>query len=267
MPTRGPNFDGPEDLSNSQYVLLALWAGTRCGYELDAETMASIARRLLDIQVQDGPPMLREPDPDPEVLRRHGRYAPPRNYPREIHDRARGFGYTPGDIPTGSMTVAGMSSLVIIKAMMMEHGVLAPDLSLELDQGIWDAIAWLARNFSVHGNPPNHGALWHYYYLYGLERACVIAGKRFLGQHDWYREGAELLLDAQQSDGSWEPPNPLNGFGRPGQGGQYRTVLLDTCFALLFLKRATVRPKQPVLPAPTITPREEDETPAEDGGG
>ena len=37
--------------------------------------------------------------------------------------------------------------------------------------------------------------------------------------------------------------------------GIYKTDVLDTCFALLFLKRATVIPKQPVLDdGPVTTP-------------
>ena len=34
------------------------------------------------------------------------------------------------------------------------------------------------ENYSVRMNP-RAGMTWYYYYLYSLERACVIAGKRF----------------------------------------------------------------------------------------
>jgi hypothetical protein len=61
-----------------------------------------------------------------------------------------------------------------------------------------------------------------YYELYGLERALMVAGKRVLRDWDWYHEGALVLLRNQALDGSF-------GAGEA-----------DTCFALLFLKKAYV---------------------------
>jgi hypothetical protein len=92
------------------------------------------------------------------------------------------------------------------------------------DQSIRDGCAWLAKNFTVTGNP-GYGA-WHYYYLYGLERAGVLSLVRLFGKNDWYEKGVNYLLGAQQGNGSW-----------PGTGNC--SDLSNTCFALLFLKRAT----------------------------
>ena len=58
-------------------------------------------------------------------------------------------------------------------------------------------------------------------YLYGLERVGDLTSRHLIGKHDWYREGAEYLLRRQMVSGGW--------------GGG----ILDTCFALLFLKRST----------------------------
>lgn len=255
-----PSHYGDEDLSNTQYVLLALWAGSRCGYEITGPQLEKIANRLLSYQAKLGRRVKRVEDPAPakdEPAKKGDghRYAEP-SPPGESEDegpfdRARGFPYTKSAEITGSMTTAGLSSLVIVKAMMRERGTLSPAMATKLDKGIWDAIAWLQFNYSVHDNP-GAGLRWQYYYLYGLERACVIAGKRFLGEHDWYRDGAALLLDAQKDDGRWAPGGQLGGFGG---GVAYRTCLLDTCFALLFLKRATIKPKEPVLdnPGPVVT--------------
>jgi hypothetical protein len=255
-PERQALMGGPEDLSNTQYVLLALWAGSRCGYEIPVETLEKIARRLLFLQEKRGPPVARQEDPEgePEAPTGPHRYAPPSRPPppsTSERDRARGFRYTPGfQVTTGSMTAAGMSSLAIVKAMLMERNALGKGLAMRLDRGLWDSIAWLTENYDVRRNPGD-GSRWHYYYLYGLERACVITGKVYLGEHDWYREGAELLLDAQQKDGRWKPQDQLAGFGP----GAYATDVMDTCFALLFLKRATVVPKKPVLDdGPVTTP-------------
>jgi len=152
------------------------------------------------------------------------------------------------------MTTAGLSSLLIVKSMLLERGGLAKGagaaLRKDLDQGIWDAIAWLQVNYTLRANP-GMGTTWQYYYLYGLERAMVIAAKRMLGPRDWYREGAEMLLRGQQEDGRWQPPGQLGVFGGGPMGGSaFRTDVLDTCFALLFLKRATLTPKKPVLDEP-----------------
>lgn len=254
MPMPGAAHNGPEDLSNSQYVLLALWAGTRCGYEIDQKTLEHIANRLLAIQDRSGPRVRRMPDPLSEAERGGARYGDGTRT-TDAHDRARGFGYTPGGRATGSMTTAGLSSLVIVKAMLLEQHTLDPELRKRLDQGVWDSIAWLARNYDVDGNPPERSPVWHYYYLYGLERACVIAGKKYLGERDWYRDGSILLVDAQQKDGRWQPPSAVGAWSG-GPGPVYDTAYLDTCFALLFLKRATVLPKVPLLPQPVVTPSE-----------
>jgi len=67
-----------------------------------------------------------------------------------------------------------------------------------------------------------------YYTLWSLERMAVVYGledKKIAGK-DWFGWGAELLLANQSGDGSWQ--------GVYGEGG------CDTCFALLFLKRANV---------------------------
>ncbi len=70
-----------------------------------------------------------------------------------------------------------------------------------------------------------HGQIWKYYYLYGMERAGRLAGVRFFGPHDWYREGAEELVHDQ---------NPLSGFWR---GANQENELVATSFALLFLAK------------------------------
>ena len=63
--------------------------------------------------------------------------------------------------------------------------------------------------------------------LYGLERACELTGTARIQGRDWYHEGALQLLAQQQPNGS------IRG---EGDG-----LLLDsTCFALLFLKKATL---------------------------
>ncbi|MBM4058283.1 MAG: DUF4159 domain-containing protein, partial [Planctomycetes bacterium] len=56
---------------------------------------------------------------------------------------------------------------------------------------------WLGRRFSVTQNPGAGGDTWLYYYLYGMERVGRFTARRFIGTHDWYREGARMFLDSQ----------------------------------------------------------------------
>jgi hypothetical protein len=110
------------------------------------------------------------------------------------------------------------------------------------------AFAWLARGFDPAANRGAGGAFgkakgrrgenfWKHYWLWSLERACGAAGLADLQGQDWYALGARHLLDRQQPDGCWRDPE---------------RQLVATCFALLFLRRATARSLTPT-PA-TTTP-------------
>ncbi len=67
-----------------------------------------------------------------------------------------------------------------------------------------------------------------YYFLWSLERVAVALDLKTIGKKDWYAWGAEVLLANQQAGGSWQ--------------GNYADCGADTCFALLFLKRANLVP-------------------------
>jgi hypothetical protein len=115
----------------------------------------------------------------------------------------------------GSMSAGGVGSLVIYDYMLKKDWKKNPAVS--------SGMAWLAFKYSVTENPV-HGGSWHAYYLYGLERAGMLYDTTLIGNHDWYVEGAKVLLDRQAGDGSWKM-------------GSNETW--DTCFAILFLKKAT----------------------------
>ena len=81
-------------------------------------------------------------------------------------------------------------------------------------------------------------------YLYGLERVGALLGWKYIGKHDWYREGAEYLLKAQTAPGGWPA-------AAKSDNPDHEDEILQTCFALLFLKRATVPPQAPIGPVMT----------------
>ncbi|MCP3920261.1 MAG: hypothetical protein GY711_32445 [bacterium] len=142
-----------------------------------------------------------------------------------------GFNYTPsGEGATGSMTTAGIGTLALCEIHLRKAGAVPTDLEPKLGAARRAGLAWLDANFSVETNP--RSGAWLYYYLYGLERMGGLAGSHRVGEHYWYAEGASFLVPRQDEDGSW-------------QGG---TDLSQTCFALLFLKRATSGESQPRTP-------------------
>jgi hypothetical protein len=127
---------------------------------------------------------------------------------------AQGWDYSKGQEggSYGSMTAGAVGSLVIYDYMLKKDWKRNPLVK--------NGMAWLNANYSVTENPKRGGG-WHYYYLYGLERAAILFDTNLIGNHDWYLDGCKYLLDAQKGDGSWN-------------GGTW-----DTCFAILFLKKAT----------------------------
>jgi hypothetical protein len=93
----------------------------------------------------------------------------------------------------------------------------------------------LARQMTALDNPKEgtilQGALMganavgDLYFLWSLERVAVIYDLQAIGGRDWYQWGAEIIVPTQKEDGSWSDRWP----GVP-----------DTCFALLFLRRANL---------------------------
>jgi len=162
-----------------------------------------------------------------------GKVFPPER--RKVKMFARGWKYrNDRSEVTGSMTTAGLASLVICKwglAKTLERNKKNPFLR-KLNQAIRDGAAWLAHHFSVSSNPGRADGRWLYYYLYGLERAGVLTMVEQFGNHNWYEEGARWLLSQQRPDGSWIETTPNH------KGEQ--DAVVTTAFAILFLKRGTV---------------------------
>jgi hypothetical protein len=119
---------------------------------------------------------------------------------------------------SAAMTAGGVGSLVITDYLLKKDWKTDPDVEAGLK--------WLGRYFSdevLRWKPGNS----LYYYMYALERAALLSGTGRLGTHDWYAEGAKLLLETQRPDGSW------------AGSAVFSNLWCDTCFAILFLKRST----------------------------
>lgn len=139
-----------------------------------------------------------------------------------------GWGYVSIGGSTGTMTVAGVASLSIVRRMLE----VKPDLDccgkpkpyLALEKGI----TWLNRRIKSIGSPPGRSRNVMYW-LYGLERAGRLTGRRFFAGKDWYRDGVEFLTikgNPQNRSGYWVG----SGFGESDP-------VVATSMALLFLSK------------------------------
>lgn len=182
---------GHGDFSNSQFALLGLHEAGKAGAPIPLSVWRSAERAWVQSQLPDG-----------------------------------AWGYQPNSNPRGSMTAAGIASLYITGHSLSARkrpGVGADGRVICCGQyaesrPILRGIDWMAARFSVERNP---GGSWFYYYMYALERVGILSGRRFIGEHDWYREGAARLVRLQRPDGSWHESNDT----------------VDTAFALLFLAK------------------------------
>jgi hypothetical protein len=132
----------------------------------------------------------------------------------------------------GSMTAGAVGAIVIYD--YIKEG----KLSWFKDRDVQEGLQWMAKHFSPDSNPafPGPKEKWSLYYLYAVERLGMLYGTERFGTRAWYPEGAKVLLDAQKPDGSWWMDTAE---GAP---------LTDTCFALLFLRRAT----RPLVDVPSV---------------
>lgn len=190
-----------EDLSNTQYAALALWIAVKRDIDVDRDVFYKLAERVEDYREE--PTLIDNPD----LV--DGRTGAPKV-------EVAGFRYRVGNGPTtGSMTGAAIAVLAICKAGIGKR--LSSSVRRRIDELTDGGMRWLAQRFSPARNP-NGGH--HLYYLYGLERVGALLQTERIGEHRWYLEGARHLLKSQKQD---------NGWGN----------VTETCFALLFLRRAT----------------------------
>jgi hypothetical protein len=181
-------FGTPHDNSNSQYALLGLSACMSAGVFPSPDTLQLAEKWWTDCQQEDG---------------------------------GWNYGSRGNKKPSyGSMTAGGVSSL----AICLQGGKEKRD-PLQ-DERVKRGITWLSQNLSF-GNNPQGNNKWHYYWIYGVERAGSLAGTDFFDGRPWYYEGSNALVSMQNADGTW------------GTGENDGVKITDTCWAILFLRRAS----------------------------
>jgi hypothetical protein len=199
------------DNSNTQFAILGLWVGHRHGMPVE-EALHLTETRFRQSQSADG-----------------------------------GWGYTVSMGPTATMTCAGLLGLAMGygsaneaalqsgpgdqdgKKAKAKKGVRDPGKDLAVRAGLHalgTAIGFPSAQTKqpVIVIPPGMGKRV-YYFLWSLERVAVAYDLKTIGRKNWYAWGSEILLASQAANGSWEAEHG---------------PLVDTCFALLFLRRANL---------------------------
>ncbi len=221
-----------KDHSNTQYAMLALKSASRCGVKVKAEVWKKALNHWLTFQGTTLPSTelkltwtkaedmaIDEYKPDEKFVPGPWGYFIARKPEMKIlTDR----GY-------GSMTCAGLTSILVAESELLGSRDLDAGLKKRCDTAKKQGLAWIQTFFTVRGCPPAAGlwSIFQMYYLYSLERVGVLYGITKFGEHDWYQEGAMVLVHSQHEDGSWNTAVDIPP--------------VETAFALLFLKKATVR--------------------------
>jgi hypothetical protein len=193
------------DNSNSQFALLALHEAARVGVKVRDDTWLRAQEYWVGCANADG-----------------------------------SWGYTMGNMAgSGSMTCAGIASVWITVEHVGAAAARAAGDNVACCGGgaspkpLERGLNWLGRRFSVVENPGTGGQTWLFYYLYGLERVGRFTARRFIGDADWYLEGARMFVGIQ------------NGFTGEFPGTRIEDPMVATSFALLFLAKG----RRPVIVA------------------
>ncbi len=223
-----PNAVLKFDSSNTQYGALGLRAASRLGFPVKETTWYGLTRHFEVVRERKGPraalALGRDDDPAPTAA--GGTAAAP---PTVTVPEVTGFLYSTRETrPWLSMVCAGIASLELARHELLaaKSPKATTTFVAEVEARVLSGWAWLDAHWAVDRNAEHPGLTWPYYALYALERAAIFSRVRTVGGRDWYFEGAVQILLRRHKDGHWD------------EAGTDKTI--GTCFALLFLKRATV---------------------------
>ncbi|HUW57445.1 MAG TPA: DUF4159 domain-containing protein [Planctomycetota bacterium] len=167
------------DKSNTQFALLGLYHANRVGFQVPKRIWRQSREHYLKAQFMDG-----------------------------------GWGYRPQlrPDPYANMTIASTISLNLCEEMLFsqEHEQCKPP---PRSKAIENGLKWIADNWE-RGRVGSDT-----YGLYALERLGIIMGRANIGGHDWYNEGARMLV------------------GRRGWGSMFGTPPVSAAFGVMFLAR------------------------------
>lgn len=231
----GSHKDTTSDISQTQYVMLALWTMRQAGIEVPEDRVAKIVQYLIDSQIKD-----------PSVPAGHGGW--PYHWDPTASNNERST--------THSRVACGLSAILIagdtlgIYRNRLSQSDDEEDLipaafkriipesektkkGSNFDRGKIDAVVNLGLLYNRNNAYARQS--WHYYYLYSVERfesfLEIAAGKQSKSP-DWYNAEVERLKEAQSKNGSWGGADGTDFDATLGPD-------ISTCFAVLFLIRST----------------------------
>jgi hypothetical protein len=194
------------DNSNSQYGLLGVWAATEANIDVPPEywRFAENHWRLTQ-NISGGWPY--------SGTYHRNVWLPPLPTPKAAPP-------PPPPDPDGSpaMTAAGIASLIVITDKIGGPVRLTPFPDRALDAGLKHLEKQYLENPGI--------VTESLYFAYGLERVGLASGIKYFDKTNWYRDGTERILAAQQVDGGW-------GYNV----SHYSSRVTGTAFGLLFLAR------------------------------
>lgn len=181
------------DNSNTQFAILALWTAQRHGVPTE-RSLKLIARRFLTSQNADG-------------------------------TWSYDYIFRGGQSGTPSMTCVGLIGMAVGHGLANREAGAPP----VRDPRILNGLVALSRSIGQPAERIGELPMQNLYFLWSVERVAVLYKLSKIGEKDWYRWGAQILVANQVPKGNWV-------------NGQYHgsSPPLDTCLALLFLKRANL---------------------------
>ncbi len=184
------------DNSNTQFAILALWTAQRHGVPMN-RTLNLIVRRYITSQNMDGT--------------------------WGYHYRFGGDSW----LRPGPMTCVGLIGLAVGHGLVDAND--RPVGQPVRDPRIINGLLALSRFIGQPANRMGYLPMQNLYFLWSVERAAVLYDLPKIGDKDWYRWGAQILVANQDDKGNWA-------------NGQYpgNNPTPDTCLALLFLKQANL---------------------------
>jgi hypothetical protein len=212
---------GGGDNSNTQFAMLALFEAERVGVKIDPKVWRASLDYWSRTQRADG-----------------------------------SWGYTAEEPASGSMTCAGVASLVIaagrlgfVDASVTDDNVhccgssdAADDAASRIERGLM----WLGKHFQVDANPSaaglgeSGGRTWLYYYLYGVERVGRLTGRRyFVGQKKVAGRDVTPRLVSRRGLLSGRPTRSSATLLERRRAGRIERPGVDVVGALVLVKRAS----------------------------
>ncbi|MEW4531259.1 HEAT repeat domain-containing protein [Maioricimonas sp. JC845] len=226
--------NGHIDTSVTQYACLGLWAAHRSGIEVPQSVWARVLKWFNTHQQADGGFAYRPSDPksrEGSTLTMTAAAIGTMHLilmhldPSAAPSRPRSGGRKALDqLKFGVLESVPEEEPVVAAAPAADDSVDARAVGQASTRILARAESWLGTRFT----PEQKENGFRSYYIYTIERVGAFANSPKIGAHDWFEECAKVVLDKQESDGSWN-----------FEGAERASA--QAAFAILFLTRSTAK--------------------------